>query len=48
MTVSAKPMNFENASFIGRENQFIVFSWLYHDVGFYSVPLKRMATVRDS
>ena len=36
--MSAKPMNFKNVSFMGHENQFMVFSWLFHDVGFYSEP----------
>ena len=31
--MSAKPMNFENTSFMGHENQFMVFSWLFH--GFF-------------
>ena len=34
--VSVKPMNFENAIFMGHENQFMVFLWLFHDVAFYS------------
>ena len=33
--VSTKPMNFEEASFIGHENQFMAFSW--HEIihGFF-------------
>ena len=43
--VSAKPMKFENASFMGHENQFMAFSWLFHDVGFSSVTVVNSGTI---